>query len=400
MTTYTDVFGGANIYPAEITYSSITLTTDVVLSWPQETSTNDNLATRIIDITASALNLSVYLPRATKAGAGETILFNNLGTRTISIKNALGTEILSLASGTLWQIYLTSNTSTAGTWQVLQYGASTSQANAGALAGTGIIAVGNLLSQSVPVTTFNSNYTAGAQDRAIMFVWNSSGGGTFTLPSAPIVGSNWFCYIRNAGGGALLVDPQGSETLNGLLSLSFQPGDSAIIATDGVNFYTIGLGQQAIFAFDYTVVNVAGTGNYTLSGSELNRIAYDFTGALTGSRNIIVPSTVQQYWVTNDTTGSFTLTVKTSAGTGIAVGQGSSAILYCNGTNVVSASTAGISIPISVSQGGTSATTASSARINLGGTSLGIALFTAADNTAAWAALGPAQSGTVNGGTY
>ena len=36
MPIYTDVFGGANIYPSEISYSAITLTTtDVVLSWPE-----------------------------------------------------------------------------------------------------------------------------------------------------------------------------------------------------------------------------------------------------------------------------------------------------------------------------------------------------------------------------
>jgi hypothetical protein len=400
MTTYTSVFGGANIYPAEISYSSLTLTADVTLSWPQETSTNTNLATRIIDVTASTSGKSIILPEANKAGVGETILFNNLGAQTVSIKNSTGTQILSLTNGTLWQIYLTANTTAAGSWQILQYGAATSQANASALAGTGIVAVGTLLSQSVPITTFNSNYTSGTADRAKMFVWNGSGSGTFTLSTAPTVGSNWFCYVRNSGGGSLTVDPQGSETINGELSLSFAPGDSAIVATDGVSFYTIGFGQQAIFAFDYTVIAVGGTGNYTLAGSELNRIAYDFTGVLTGNRNIIVPATVQQYWITNDTTGAFTLTVKTSAGTGIAVGQGSSAILYCNGTNVVSASTAGISIPISVAQGGTSSTTAGGALINLGGTSTGIAVFTAATQAAAYAALGVAPSGVVNGGTY
>jgi len=62
MTTYTNVFGGANIYPSEVSYSSLTLTADVVLSWPEETSTNDNLATRIIDVTAASGGWSIYLP--------------------------------------------------------------------------------------------------------------------------------------------------------------------------------------------------------------------------------------------------------------------------------------------------------------------------------------------------
>lgn len=399
MTTYTNVFGGANIYPAEISYSSITLTADVILSWPQETSTNTNLATRIIDVTASSSGLSIFLPEANKAGTGETILFNNLGSRTVNIKNSAGTLVLSLTNGTLWQIYLTNNSTAAGSWQILQYGAATSQANAAALAGTGIVAVGALLSQSVPITSFNSNYTATTTDRARMYNWTGAGG-TITLPDPTVVGNNWFFYLRNSGSGAILADPPGSITIDNALTLNFQPGESAIIASDGTNFYTIGFGQSATFAFDYTVISVAGTGNYTLTGTELNRVSYRFTGALTGNRVIIVPATVQQYWVDNQTTGAYTFTVKTSAGLGVALASGERAILYSDGTDVLRADTSGVSYPIAIAQGGTGATTAGAALINLGGTSTGIALFTAASQAAAWSALGVAQSGNINGGTY
>jgi hypothetical protein len=182
--------------------------------------------------------------------------------------------------------------------------------------------------------------------------------------------------------------------------LSFQPGESAIIATDGANFFTIGFGQSATFAFDYTVIAVGGTGNYTLSGSELNRVSYRFTGVKTGNRVIIVPATVQQYWVDNETTGSYTFTVKTSAGTGVVVADGERAILYSDGTNVLRADTAGVSYPIAVAQGGTGATTAGAALINLGGTAVGTGLFTAASQAAAWSVLGAAPSGTVNGGSF
>jgi hypothetical protein len=208
-------------------------------------------------------------------------------------------------------------------------------------------------------------------------------------------------YLRNSGSGAVSADPPGLITINGAVSLSFQPGDSAIIASDGTNFYTIGFGQSAVFAFDYTVINVPGTGTYTLTGSELNRIAYRFTGALTGNRVIVVPATVQQYWVDNQTTGAYTLTINPSGGgTGFNVGQGQRVILYCDGTNVLNATTQGISVPLTIAEGGTNATTASGARINLGGTSTGIALFTAVDQAAAWAALGVAPAGVVDGGTF
>jgi hypothetical protein len=399
MPIYTDVFGGANIYPSEISYSAIVLSADVVLSWPEETSTNDNLATRIIDVTASAAGFNIFLPDAAKSGTGNTILFNNQGAYTFTVKDADGVQVGTIDAGTLWQIYLTDNTTTAGTWQLLQYGSTVSIANASALAGTGIVAVGALLSQSVPITSFNSDYTAGVSDRARMYNWTGAGG-TLTLPDPVTTGTNWFMYLRNSGTGAIVADAPGTTTINDTSFLSFQPGESAIIATDGANFFTIGLGQSATFAFDYTVIAVGGTGNYTLSGSELNRVSYRFTGVKTGNRVIIVPATVQQYWVDNETTGSYTFTVKTAAGTGVVVADGERAILYSDGTNVLRADTAGVSYPIAVAQGGTGATTAGAALINLGGTAIGTGLFTAVDQAAAWSVLGAAPSGTVNGGSF
>lgn len=397
MTTYNDVFGGANIYPSEINYSALTLTADVTLSWPEETSASSSLATKIIDVSAATAGFSVILPAANKTGTGNTILFSAVGAASFIVKDAAGVQVVTVASGTSWQVYLTDNSTAAGTWESLQYGASISNANASALAGTGIVAVGTLLSQSVPITNFNTNYTAGAPDRAKMFLW-SGAGGTLTLPAAASVGDNWFCYVRNGGTGALVVDPTGAPTIDGASTLSYQPGESSIISTDGSNWYTIGFGQSAAFAFDYTVIAVAGTGNYTLTGTELNRIAYKFTGVLTGARNIIVPATVQQYWVDNSTTGAYLFTVKTATGTGVSISTGQRGIFYCDGTNVVDADTSTVSTPIAVNQGGTGAITASAARTNLGSTSIGDAVFTAATAAAAYAALGAIP--TVAGGTF
>ena len=399
MPIYNDVFGGANIYPSEISYSSVALSTDIVLSWPTETSTSNNLATRIMDVVASSAGLSITMPDASKTGTGNTVLFNNQGAQTFVVKDAAGVQIVSIATGTVWQVYLTNNSTVAGTWESLQFGATTSEANASALAGTGIVAVGALLSQSVPITGFNSNYTSTQTDRAKMFNWTGAGG-TLTLPDPAVLGNNWFLYLRNSGSGAISADAPGLTLIDGSAFLSFQPGESAIIACDGTNFYTIGFGRSAVFAFDYTVIAVGGTGNYTLTGTELNRVSYRFTGVKTGNRAIIVPATVQQYWVDNQTTGAYTFTVKTAAGSGVLLAGGERAILYSDGTDVLRADTSGVSYPIAVNQGGTGATSAGSALINLGGTSVGIGVFTAVDGAAAYAALGALPAGAVDGGSF
>jgi hypothetical protein len=354
--------------------------------------------------------LTITLPNAQKAGVGETILFNNQGSNIFIVKDAGGTQVVSLNPGELWQIYLTSNSSSAGTWESLQYGATTSNANASALAGTGIVAVGALLSQSVPSSSISSNYSLLTTDRARMFIWTSSGAGTITLPAASALGGStagWFFYLRNSGGGAIVITPQGSNKINSLSSLSLQPNDSAIVACISTSeFCTIGLGKSAIFAFDYTSIDVSGSGNYTLgalSSSELNKIAYTFTGTLTGNRTIIVPTTIQQYWVGNSTAVSaYTLTVKTSAGLGVQVGTGTRRILYCNGTDVVVAdlNASSLTVPVLVSQGGTGATASGTALVNLGGGTTGISVFQSATASVAYAALGVAPSGIIDGGTF
>jgi hypothetical protein len=342
------------------------------------------------------------MPPADQTGTGQTVLFNNLGPNTVTVKNSAGATLLSMAQGEQWQIYLTDNTTAAGSWRVFRYGASTAQAQASALAGYGLTATGSTLSQSTPVVLLGAAYTAGAPDRAKTFVW-TGGVGTFTLLSAVTAGNDYFISLRNGGAGDLTVATQGSETINGGASLTLQPGDSATIVTDGLDWYTLGLGQSAVFAFDYTSINLGGlSGNYTLAGSELNRIAYQFTGVLAGNVEIIVPNTVQQYWVTNNTTGgSYTLRVRTSGQTpGVLVARGSRAILYSDGSEVVDAETGGVATPIAIVDGGTGSTTAGGALINLGGTSLGISIFTAAATANVWTDLGPAQSGNVNGGTF
>jgi hypothetical protein len=366
MTTYTNIFGGSNIAAADASYSSYSLTiSDINLSWPIETNAESNLATTIIDVLPYTANRTLYLPRANEASVGTTILFNNLGVEQFNVKDVGGNLIVAPTPGSIWQIYLVGNSTATGSWRAYQYGAALSVANAAALAGTGIIALGSVLSQSMPIGTYSTNYTLLIPDRANTFLWNG-GAGVFTLPEAVQAGNNWFVQFKNGGSGTVLVSTIGADLIDGFTSIYLQPQDSCIVMTDGQNYYTLGLGQTASFAFDYISINVAGAGDYTLTGSELNRISYNFTGLLTGNRTIIVPNTVQQYWVTNSTTGAYTLTVRTSLTTGVDINPNTASILYSNGTQVRFADSSGVGFPIAISQGGTGATSAAAAVINLG----------------------------------
>ncbi len=81
--------------------------------------------------------------------------------------------------------------------------------------------------------------------------------------------------------------------------------------------------------------DVAGGIDVTLTAGEAGNTNYKFSGVLTANINVIVPDVVHNFTVENNTTGAFTLTMKTSAGTGITVVQGEAAILYCDATNVI-----------------------------------------------------------------
>jgi hypothetical protein len=84
--------------------------------------------------------------------------------------------------------------------------------------------------------------------------------------------------------------------------------------------------------------------NFTLStangtADEARKMFVVATGTLTAARNIICPTASKLYFVANNTTGGFAVTLKTSAGTGISIPNGAAMVLYCDGTNVINAIT-------------------------------------------------------------
>lgn len=338
MTVYTEIFGGGTIYPAEPTFLSLTFSSNVILQWPIEQAVDgDDIAAKIINLHPTTTGLSVSFGDARQVSTGYTATFANREASTVTIKDQGGNTILTVASGLVWTAYLIDNSTANGTWNTFQQGAGSSTANAAALAGAGLKAISTTLNTMMDPVEQPANYVILNADRATIQEW-TGGSGTFTLPSAGTVGGDWYVGIKNAGSGSVTVSPP-AGTIDGSASLVLATTESCFVYCDGTNYWTMGLGQEVNSVFDFIQIDVSGTGDYTLSGAQLNRIAYRLTGLLTGNRNIIVPASVQQYWVDNSTTGAFSLTVKTAAGTGEAVIQGTRNILYCDGTDVVTAVT-------------------------------------------------------------
>ena len=395
---YTDVFGGNTIYPSDVSLLHVHfehILADVQLEWPLEFSGADYPLARIIEAHPDMPGRRIILPPGDTAGVGETVLFNNFNSLySFEVVDFFGNNVATLPPGTCWQVYLAHNETPAGVWFAFQFGASTATVQPSALAGYGLTVTGTTLSVATPVLNFSTTgLTVAVSNRASAFVWTGTGSGVLNLPGAATAGNNFIFHVRNQGGGDLTVDPAGIETINGGTSLLLHPGDSASVFTDGIHWYTVGLGQDPVFAFDYTSVTVTG-GTYVLSASEQNRIAYKFVGALTSDVTVEVPATIQQYWITNATTGAFNLFVKTVGGPPTQINQGAKGIYYSDGTNVILASDPlTIATPIVISDGGTGATTASAARLNLGISPFADPIVTATDGATVRATIEAAKLG-------
>lgn len=92
-------------------------------------------------------------------------------------------------------------------------------------------------------------------------------------------------------------------------------------------------GNGELPAFGYLSKSVAGGTDVTLASSEYSNTIYVFTGTLTANINVIFPLVPGALIVVkNATSGAYTLTVKSSTGSGVAVGQNKTAVLFCDGT--------------------------------------------------------------------
>lgn len=108
------------------------------------------------------------------------------------------------------------------------------------------------------------------------------------------------------------------------MAMGLQSGDSAAATT--VNTLING----------YLDKDVAGSSDVTLTDAEAQNAVIDLTGTLAANINVIVPATETKVWlVKNATSGAYTLTVKTSAGSGIALTQGNVYVLVGDGTDVL-----------------------------------------------------------------
>ena len=154
--------------------------------------------------TAAALSIGGTAATATNLAGGAN--------GTIPYQSASGTTAM-LAVGTSGQ-FLQSQGSAAPAW------------------------VTTVATATIPRSARTSNTILASSDASTLVVITS---GTFTqtFTAAATLGSGWFCYIQNLGTGDITLDPNGSETIDGLTSYIMYPNEVRLVQCNGTSFNTI-----------------------------------------------------------------------------------------------------------------------------------------------------------------
>lgn len=110
-------------------------------------------------------------------------------------------------------------------------------------------------------------------------------------------------------------------------------------------------GWVAMYAYGITLIpGLNGGGGFPLTPAQASRPVIVLSGALVANQQIWLPAQLRRWLIVNACTGAFVLTVKTQAGTGVAIPQGGFSApveVWCDGTNIYNV-VAPITLPTSV----------------------------------------------------
>ncbi|MBR8426977.1 beta strand repeat-containing protein [Burkholderia cenocepacia] len=144
------------------------------------------------------------------------------------------------------------------------------------------------------------------------------GGGRYAFNSA-------FAADTNVGGypaGAMLMSTDGQGTWLSLVDNNSDNPDTGP-----------GTKWAPSQAYGFSAISGLTNVNVTLTPAQAMKSRIVLTGALTGNVQIILPTWTREWTIVNNTTGAFTITVKTASGTGVAIPAGAARVV-CDGTNV------------------------------------------------------------------
>jgi len=307
MTTpvYTSPFTGTVVTPTDVSYLALPFSTNQTLYWPSTVNGSQPPAARIIDCVASGTGLSISLPQADQGTLGADILIRNLGSHAFTVTDFIGGQSVTVPVGIAIYFYLTDNTSAAGVWGNVTFGAGTAVADAATLAGAGLTTSAGKLATTQNVVDTNVAPTINDASRATTYNW-TAGIGTFTLPVKETLSTGWYIGLRNSGTGALNIVPSSSNLINGDSAIVLNPGDSGFLFLDSTSggFITVGWVAPSATIFNSATYDVDSITPNTFSLVSYAPIIQTYiaqSGTRTQDLAVTLPAITQIYVFVNNT---------------------------------------------------------------------------------------------------
>lgn len=305
MPTFTSPFTGTVVEPTDVSYYALNFSSNTQLYWPAVVNPTQVPAARIMDCTPSTTSLTLILPQGNQGSVGTDILIRNKGSVPFTITAFDGSQSVTLTNGTSRYFYLSDNTTTAGVWQNVQFGTGTSAADAASLQGAGLTTITGQLAVTSNVVEVSSTPSITDNSRAATFVW-TNGNGNLALPNVATLSGGWFIGFRNNGFGTLSITPTSPSLINGLTTISTNPGDSGYILYEQStgNFFTVGWAVPSNVTFTsatYDVDSISGTALNLTGYAPIIQTYVALSGTRTTTLNVTLPAITQIYILVNNT---------------------------------------------------------------------------------------------------
>jgi hypothetical protein len=256
-------------YPPSGTCQELTMTTNVQLDYPYSSNVNNVTVTDMIDVSATIVNLSVFLPNSTLTNPGFSITFNNVGLNAFNVVlNDTITTLLTINAGQVITIYLYGNTNPNGLWRIIPFGG-----------GVNGISNLNITSDDDSIVVLNGQITppSGAVDISLPAIVSTIQALGNYIPGLVVINQAnelpWGVVSLNNGTNIVIANPNG------------EMGDPVIDLNENINIAQAIIGN-IIIANDLisnidenSVLSI--TSNGSASVINLNSVIIDISGSLT-----------------------------------------------------------------------------------------------------------------------
>ena len=309
MPTYVSPFTGTVVTPTDVTYLFITPEFSYNFYWPSNVPPDQYVLPRILDIEPLVADLYFTFPQANQGTRGADCLVTNFGAFNFTFYNQTFNQEYIIEPGQSAYFYLSSNIGEGGYWEKIDFGSTTSVADAESLRGNGLVVRNGLLTVGQFVIDIFADPGLTADSTAQVYNW-IAGNGTIELPALLDTPGSWFIGFRNSGTGTLTFSPQGSSTVNGQTSLEVNPGESGylIVDSNSLGFITVGLASPSNVSFTAATYDVDSIVGNTLSLTTFAPTIQTYV-ALSETRttnlSVELPPITQLYVLKNNTVSGY-----------------------------------------------------------------------------------------------